>query len=1180
VAMVDGVSAGDALTSWRQPGGYRELATMMSPESSSTPMVSAGNRMMLHGSEVAPIGGVSSVGELVATLPLPAVVVPDLAGVGAAGRRAAGRLLDRGRPRGRHAAPRPSLFPKVFDGSRFLLFSAIGGFVFVLGLGVQAWLTTGLRVVPMVSYLVQALLSIEASFLLNRWLTWRDRDTPFWLAFGRFNLQKSITVALNMVMYAGLLWLGMNYLLANIVLTAFFTVVNFVAGDRFVFVPAGSKFTSRLGERGETLTVPAAEHQAAVAASLMPPQPIGVATLERSCRPVSVVIPCRNNQATIGPAVRSALAQDYPGLAQIIVIGSPGDTSWEGLADITDPRLVTMEVETPPGLRDANYKRHVGILGASGDLIALVDSDIVLPGDWMVRAVAALEKSAANCVTGGMRSIHDTYWGRYTDSTRVGAKTPRIPTSYTVTKENFGMKGRKPPITANALFTRAMYDECPIDASWSHGSYEDYEWFWRVVSEGYTVEVCEDMFGWHHHRRGLRPLMKEYLRSSRGCAYFIWAHMNCPFARRRLSQAATLPFVGLAIAVATAGAIVDGYGAPLGVLAFAAAIGFAVDQIIRSRRLESLLYPLTGLALGLVYTVGLIGNLIRSHGKLDPTRAPASVAARQPQAYASPPEDLTAEPVPRQMPITDMPDQQTGPSISSVWLRAVPLFAICCGLVALSLTLIWSNTAFTDEASYLWVGRLVIDHWLHGASWPASYGDRILPGSPILYPPLGAIADDLGGLAGARILGLAFMLGATILLYFTSARLVGRASAIFAATLWVLAEPVIRLSFATPDPLAVFLTALSAWLIVEAGQRRYHGELVAAAALALAFANAASYSSTVIDPVLFAFAFFAWRPHLRQRQAAYSAAWLAGGWVVFLAGLLTISRSWIGFGSMAFAHGASNHQSIMLVFTDIWNYSGLLVVLSLIGVAIAYSSPGIGQTALVAVLGCAALVVPAVQILSQTAQLIDTRLAYGLWFSAIAIGLGCTKVIRSLPSAGSSLTAAICAVAIGYLGFSSWHSAWDVFRGWPNSKSFIAALAPFEANGNGLMFVAGAEHVAEYYTKQGNDWRRWSTVDLPLDPRNRPTAAYYLRRLRAANYGLIALFYSGSLTKASLVTNVLTSASPGQALSSAEGPNQPGLVALTEALVQDHAYRLVETGPYNSANDQGTYAIWREVSKK
>ena len=196
----------------------------------------------------------------------------------------------------------------------------------------------------------------------------------------------------------------------------------------------------------------------------------------------------------------------------------------------------------------------------SGDLIALVDSDIVLPRDWMSRAVTALVDSGSSCVAGGMKSVHHSFWGRYTDSTWIGAKTPRITQSYTVTKTNFGARGRKPPITANTLFTRELYEDCPIDPSWSHGSYEDYEWFWRVTTAGYGIFVCRELFGWHDHRRGMRALVKEYRRSSRGCAYFIRAHRDCPFAKRRLRQLFILPLAAIASAAAAAAAVVAGHG--------------------------------------------------------------------------------------------------------------------------------------------------------------------------------------------------------------------------------------------------------------------------------------------------------------------------------------------------------------------------------------------------------------------------------------------------------------------------------------------------------------------------------------------------------------------------------------------------------------------------------------------
>ena len=59
----------------------------------------------------------------------------------------------------------------------------------------------------------------------------------------------------------------------------------------------------------------------------------------------------------------------------------PGDSTWSALWDVDDPRLLVMETETPPGIRDANFKRDLGIRRSSGDLVSLIDSDMVIPSD-------------------------------------------------------------------------------------------------------------------------------------------------------------------------------------------------------------------------------------------------------------------------------------------------------------------------------------------------------------------------------------------------------------------------------------------------------------------------------------------------------------------------------------------------------------------------------------------------------------------------------------------------------------------------------------------------------------------------------------------------------------------------------------------------------------------------------
>src|SRR5213080_66249 len=104
-----------------------------------------------------------------------------------------------------------------------------------------------------------------------------------------------------------------------------------------------------------------------------------------------------------------------------------------------------------------------------------------------------------------------------------------------------------------------------------------------------------------------------------------------------------------------------------------------------------------------------------------------------------------------------------------------PLLAILAVQTILSFRLIGADTAFQDEALYLWAGHLEWARVLHGTPIPPfpSY----FSGAPVIYPPLAALADSAGGLAAARILSLVFMLGATALLWAAARLLSGRRAA-------------------------------------------------------------------------------------------------------------------------------------------------------------------------------------------------------------------------------------------------------------------------------------------------------------------------------------------------------------------------------------------------------------------
>ena len=117
---------------------------------------------------------------------------------------------------------------------------------------------------------------------------------------------------------------------------------------------------------------------------------------------------------------------------------------------------------------------------------------------------------------------------------------------------------------------------------------------------------------------------------------------------------------------------------------------------------------------------------------------------------------------------------------------------------------------FTDEALYLEAGHAELAHWTQHA--PVLHYASFFSGAPVIYPPMAAVADSVGGLAAARALSLMCMLATTALIYLIGDRLFGRLAGVLAALLFgVCGLGVHYGALATFDPMALFLLVLAAW---------------------------------------------------------------------------------------------------------------------------------------------------------------------------------------------------------------------------------------------------------------------------------------------------------------------------------------------------------------------------------
>src|SRR5262245_26667248 len=300
------------------------------------------------------------------------------------------------------------------------------------------------------------------------------------------------------------------------------------------------------------------------------------------------------------------------------------------------------------------------------------------------------------------------------------------------------------------------------------------------------------------------------------------------------------------------------------------------------------------------------------------------------------------------------------------WARLVsgpwPVLCVLAVQAVLSLRLAWSNTAFTDEALYLWAGHLQWAHWVHGTQIPAF--PTYFSGAPVIYPPLGALADTIGGLTGARMLSLAFMLGATCLLWATTSRLFGKRAAFFAAALWALLAPTLKLgAFATFDPLSMCLLAASAWCAVRTGVTREFTRWTVLGAAAMVTANAAAYSSAIFDPVIIAVALLAAWPRPTAKVAMMRAASL-GAYAV--SGLILLATAAGGLYSTGIGQTVLSRSSgddpLPVVLAQAAGWTAAVVIVAVAGTVFGLAAQGPhSRRTLVAVLTAAALLVPVEQ---------------------------------------------------------------------------------------------------------------------------------------------------------------------------------------------------------------------------
>jgi hypothetical protein len=424
-----------------------------------------------------------------------------------------------------------------------------------------------------------------------------------------------------------------------------------------------------------------------------------------------------------------------------------------------------------------------------------------------------------------------------------------------------------------------------------------------------------------------------------------------------------------------------------------------------------------------------------------------------------------------------------------------PLLVVLAVQAALSASMVRARTAFGDEALYLSAGHLYWSHWLHGTPIP-DYPSWF-SGAPVIYPPIGAIADSIGGLTAARLLSLLFMLGVTALVWSTTNRLLGdNRAAFFAAAIFAALAPTLHLgSYATYDAPALLLLVAAAWCAAGVRDGQHVTRRIIAAGILLALANATKYATALYDPTVLCVIFLSSWPGERWQVALRRSALVAGTAAVVVAVLLALGGPGYLTGIRVTTTGRPHGpDTAAMVFGDAWSWSAVVVVPAVVAVVVCAVRREWPQTLLLGVLAFSALLAPADQAHLETVTSLDKHVDFGAWFAAIAAGYLLSMLSRRRAVLVALLAALIPVTSVGT-------AQANALINWPDVTGLVKVVRPLTNHGG--HFLVETTSVLQYYLPN-TSWQQWSNTQD-----NNPE--YYQQAIARHYFSVVILSFDQTL---------------------------------------------------------------------
>lgn len=260
---------------------------------------------------------------------------------------------------------------------------------------------------------------------------------------------------------------------------------------------------------------------------------------------VSIVVPVYNAEETLTDSLHSLCTLEYPEeLFEIIIVL---DKSTDRTMDILNTFIDSIHLIENKKRMGVSESRNFGLSVAQGDYIAFVDSDCVVPHNWLVKLVEYL--SSPNVA--GVSSYHEPiiegplreHLLRMRSIQFSGDATKQI----VVNKPQF-------PIEVDAISTNSsifkkdiLFEVGGFDKELISG--EDIDLCWRIVERGYKLLLVPDSYISHRLKGNLKGFAKKQYWYGQGIPYLFMKHFKRMWLIVFLYIFVSLAFVDIYMAI-------------------------------------------------------------------------------------------------------------------------------------------------------------------------------------------------------------------------------------------------------------------------------------------------------------------------------------------------------------------------------------------------------------------------------------------------------------------------------------------------------------------------------------------------------------------------------------------------------------------------------------------------------